>query len=67
MLFESLRAVSNVYELELSDRFSAANSYTQKNPIYVRVVYIFGCVFTLSKKSVGSSILFSVKIDNLNN
>ena len=65
MLFESLRAVSNVYELELSDRYSAASSYTQMNPIYVRV-YIFG-MYSLCEKSVGSSILFSVKIDNLNN
>ena len=66
MLFESLRAVSNVYELYLSDRYSAASSYTQMNPIYVRVVYIFG-MYSLCDKSVGSSILFSVKIDNLNN
>ena len=53
-----------MYELELSDRYSAASSYTQMNPIYVRVVCIFG-MFTLREKSVGSSILFSVKIDNL--
>ena len=46
LAFESLRAVSNVYELELSDRYSSASSYTQMNPIYVRV-YIFGYVFTL--------------------